>query len=314
MAYLIFLRRGAETGRFPLAGPVVVGRSPECDVSVHDILLSRRHCRLEPVRGGWVAVDLDSKNGTKVGGDRITRRGLRDGDVLTAGKTTICFRLGKLDTTAPADPIDAPDDSASPAPSAAGVTFGKRPADPFEALAGTVCAFDAAAVVAAQRRLKLPYPKPIPREPAAYARDDLYSMLTEITSSSWDSIYAGASRPFPTRKPSDRPLPRVAGSVGGPGGGSAIGQVVGQVEPSEDAATFRRFAVRRPARPPSPVRAAAVRTGEPAASRERARPDAPAIAPAGTDAGRVRSATRWMGRLFERARRWVAPAGAVRLL
>ena len=41
----------------------------------------------------------------------------------------------------------------------------------------------------------LPLPRPVPPEPASYAQEDVYSMLTEIASSSWDSIYATASGP-----------------------------------------------------------------------------------------------------------------------
>src|SRR5688500_5295158 len=49
MAYLIFTsRQGKEIGRRPLDGPMVIGRSPECDVALDDAQLSRRHCRLMP--------------------------------------------------------------------------------------------------------------------------------------------------------------------------------------------------------------------------------------------------------------------------
>ena len=42
MAYLIFSTfKGRELARKTLRVPLVVGRSPECDICVHDILLSR---------------------------------------------------------------------------------------------------------------------------------------------------------------------------------------------------------------------------------------------------------------------------------
>jgi predicted component of type VI protein secretion system len=192
MAYVVVSFKGQEVGRWPLNGPLTVGRSTECDVVVRDILLSRRHCEIAPDRGGWVACDLGSKNGTKAGRHPITRRGLADGDLLTLGKTTIRFRMGRL-----------PAEHRPPA---------KRPADPFEALAGTVTDFDPQAAEAFRQANHMPSPRPIPREPAAFARDDLYSLLTEIASSSWDSIYAQASRP-------KRPIPRahLKGAGGGPG-------------------------------------------------------------------------------------------------
>ena len=51
----------------------------------------------------------------------------------------------------------------------------------------------------------MPNPQPAPREPQAYQKDDVYSLLTELASSSWDSIYMNASRPLPKR-PAPRPV------------------------------------------------------------------------------------------------------------
>lgn len=178
MAFLIFSKKGMELGRRSLSGPAVIGRSPECDISIHDILLSRRHCRVQPADEGWVLIDLNSRNGTRVNGERVDRRLLRHGDELIVGKTVARFEAGELAESPPR-----------------WNSIGRRPADPFEALAGTVTEFDAKAALAAQRRLKLPRPQPVPPEPDSYDRENVYSMLTEIASSSWDSIYATASRP-----------------------------------------------------------------------------------------------------------------------
>jgi hypothetical protein len=65
---------------------------------------------------------------------------------------------------------------------------------------------------------KLPTPLPQPADPDAYANEDVYSMLTEIASSSWDSIYATASEPAAVmvagQKPRKLPVPgvKVAGA------------------------------------------------------------------------------------------------------
>ena len=52
MAYLILTANGEEFDRRELAegSGVIIGRAPDCDVSVPDIVLSRHHCRLEPAR------------------------------------------------------------------------------------------------------------------------------------------------------------------------------------------------------------------------------------------------------------------------
>jgi hypothetical protein len=70
-----------------------------------------------------------------------------------------------------------------------------RPADPFEALSGTVEAFEYKSGRPARDVSRLPAPRPKPTDPAAYQDEDVYSLLTELASSSWDSIYATASGP-----------------------------------------------------------------------------------------------------------------------
>jgi pSer/pThr/pTyr-binding forkhead associated (FHA) protein len=70
---------------------VVIGRSRECDISISDSNVSRRHA--EVVQEGatyWIA-DLDSTNGTELNGRKITREKLADGDRITIGATDIVF-------------------------------------------------------------------------------------------------------------------------------------------------------------------------------------------------------------------------------
>src|SRR5687768_2667546 len=73
MAFVVVLFRGEELTRRELTGPLVIGRAPECDVSVRDILLSRRHCQISPAPDGpgWIIEDLGSKNGTRIGGEAV---------------------------------------------------------------------------------------------------------------------------------------------------------------------------------------------------------------------------------------------------
>jgi hypothetical protein len=56
-----------------LAGPVVVGRSPEADLTIDDPFASDFHARIGPAEGGSFRIqDLGSTNGTFVDGARIT--------------------------------------------------------------------------------------------------------------------------------------------------------------------------------------------------------------------------------------------------
>lgn len=65
-------------------GTYVFGRDPSVNIRVTDALVSRRHAELRwnAAEGGWTAVDLDSRNGVLVDGQRITRP-TRMGDGMT---------------------------------------------------------------------------------------------------------------------------------------------------------------------------------------------------------------------------------------
>ena len=64
---------------------LVIGRGPECDISVDDPGVSRRHAVVKPGRGGFTVTD-ESANGTFVNGKRMTgAHALTHGDVLGIG-------------------------------------------------------------------------------------------------------------------------------------------------------------------------------------------------------------------------------------
>jgi hypothetical protein len=71
--------------------PVTIGRLPDCDVVLEDRNVSRRHAEVRRTPSGFVVVDLDSTNGTKVNGAGVKERRLADGDSITIGTTTIRF-------------------------------------------------------------------------------------------------------------------------------------------------------------------------------------------------------------------------------
>jgi pSer/pThr/pTyr-binding forkhead associated (FHA) protein len=189
MAFIVFTTQQYELDRRELVDSVVIGRASECDVAIRDILLSRTHCRLEKRRDGWELVDLTSKNGTHVGGQSVARHILVDGDVVHIGRTTMTFLAGVF----------------QPPPEGTQTRTLVRPSDPVDALAGTVAGFEYHDPQEPSRNVdKFPQPQPRPREPESYASEDLYTMLTEIASSSWDSIVADASK----QKKSERLLPQ----------------------------------------------------------------------------------------------------------
>lgn len=62
--------------------PVVIGRERHLDVNLQDSRVSRTHCELRPLDDRWLVVDLDSRNGTWVEGQRERSHELRPGQTL----------------------------------------------------------------------------------------------------------------------------------------------------------------------------------------------------------------------------------------
>ncbi|WP_242890719.1 FHA domain-containing protein [Actinomadura litoris] len=71
----------------PLGRSLSIGRGRSNTVVLDDPLVSRAHARIVLGPRGHVVQDLGSANLTFVNGDRATRAPLRDGDVLTCGRT-----------------------------------------------------------------------------------------------------------------------------------------------------------------------------------------------------------------------------------
>jgi Protein of unknown function (DUF3662)/FHA domain len=72
--------------------PVVIGRLPDCTISLSDANVSRRHSEVRSTGNGFVVVDLGSTNGTKVNGSRIDgERMLNDSDIVSVGSTHLRF-------------------------------------------------------------------------------------------------------------------------------------------------------------------------------------------------------------------------------
>jgi DNA-binding NtrC family response regulator len=68
---------------------VLVGQSAACDVRLSDRQVSRRHAELDVTHKGLRLVDLDSTNGTFVGGLRVAEAYLVGGEVVRLGETAL---------------------------------------------------------------------------------------------------------------------------------------------------------------------------------------------------------------------------------
>lgn len=75
--------------------PVTIGRLSDCEIVLSDPNVSRRHAEIRKEMDGYVVVDLDSLNGTKVNGSGIGKdqRLLADGDEIRVGDTRMRFEV-----------------------------------------------------------------------------------------------------------------------------------------------------------------------------------------------------------------------------
>lgn len=79
---------GPIAGRwFPLRSDrVVVGRSPVCDIRIHESSLSAEHARFTRHQEGWQVTNLLSTNGVFVNRRKVFSRLLADGDRIQLGR------------------------------------------------------------------------------------------------------------------------------------------------------------------------------------------------------------------------------------
>ena len=95
-AFLNVIRSRADLGTHVfIDGPVVIGRDPDCNISLQDFEVSRRHAMISPTSSGeFLLTDLESTNGTRVHGMPVTRECvLRDGEKIIVGGTVLRFGL-----------------------------------------------------------------------------------------------------------------------------------------------------------------------------------------------------------------------------
>ena len=70
---------------------VTVGRSPDCDIFLDDVTVSRRHALVKQSNGGFLIEDQGSLNGTFLNRRRIESAPLEDGDEVQIGKYKLTF-------------------------------------------------------------------------------------------------------------------------------------------------------------------------------------------------------------------------------
>lgn len=89
---------------------MLVGRRESCDIVLRFSNVSAHHCQLTVNGGYWYVKDLDSRNGTKVNGVRVTEKRLDPGDELSVAKHVYEVKYTPIDLGAvgPPPPEDPP--------------------------------------------------------------------------------------------------------------------------------------------------------------------------------------------------------------
>ena len=92
-ATLVIRSGGGRAGEaFKVAGErMTIGRSPDAEVFLDDVTVSRNHALLVQRRDGLYIDDLGSLNGTYVNRRRIESHRLQNGDELQVGKYKLTY-------------------------------------------------------------------------------------------------------------------------------------------------------------------------------------------------------------------------------
>jgi hypothetical protein len=90
---LVVRSGGGRTGeQFSLERTqTTVGRTPDCDIFLDDVTVSRRHAIVARGAGGFTIEDLGSLNGTFLNRHRIEKADLETGDEVQIGKYRLIF-------------------------------------------------------------------------------------------------------------------------------------------------------------------------------------------------------------------------------
>ncbi len=91
-------------------GTISIGRQGNNDIVIEDDRSSRHHCTLQPFSGGYLLQDLNSRNGTRVNGERIDKIVLQFGEAFCIGRTVM--RLFEA-SVPPVELIDASETTAA---------------------------------------------------------------------------------------------------------------------------------------------------------------------------------------------------------
>src|SRR5580700_2592453 len=91
------------------AKTIRIGRTPDNDITLSDLDVSRHHAELRRnPDGSFEIIDLNSHQGTYVNGERITHTMLTEQDIISIGHATFRLSGGELRSYAAESPGSVP--------------------------------------------------------------------------------------------------------------------------------------------------------------------------------------------------------------
>ena len=111
MGFHLVIVEGGEAGKefvFDQAS-VVIGRTSDCDITLHDSGVSRKHARIHGGGEAYFVEDMGSSNGTNVNGSAVKKHRLADGDRIALGPVVLSFtsRLAPVTSEVDTEPGQA---------------------------------------------------------------------------------------------------------------------------------------------------------------------------------------------------------------
>jgi len=103
------LQGSNEGAVFILKDPfAIIGRGEDCDINIPDIKASRRHVRIDALKGAWKLTDLGSANGILYLGEYVRECMIESGHHFTIGETILEFQSSNESTRVLNAPMRTP--------------------------------------------------------------------------------------------------------------------------------------------------------------------------------------------------------------
>lgn len=93
IAELLIMENGKVVQMVPIDKTIQIGRSPANDIVLKEPKVSRKHAEIQFAGGKYILLDLESSNGTFVGGKKVAEYTLQPNDEITIGNTKMVFKI-----------------------------------------------------------------------------------------------------------------------------------------------------------------------------------------------------------------------------